>query len=367
MIAVRSLRRAIVSLVLVGMSSTVLTSCHGLPHAHAVMTGLAFPAGFTIDPDGHQIWYAERYTGEIRRRDLRGGEDTLVWTVTNVLTAGEQGLLGLALHPNWPSSPFLYAYASRNVGGARNQILKISLFFGVGVAQQVIMDDPGIATVHNGGRIKFGPDGNLYAVIGEHANAANAQSIFGNANLAGKVLRMTPNGGVPAGNPFTNSFVWAYGIRNSYGFTFDPGRGNLWLTDNGPTCNDEVNRIVKAGNYSWGAQATCATPPNPPLNTNQSGPSPRRQPQKFYSAQGITGTAFCSRCGLGTNLDGRLFSTVNNGQLHSLTLDGTRTAVVRDDIVYDHPSGILSIETRGPGQPVYFSDSTAIYQLTVAG
>jgi glucose/arabinose dehydrogenase len=229
------------------------------------------------------------------------------------------------------------------------------------------MDDPGIATVHNGGRIKFGPDGNLYAVIGEHANAANAQTINGNANLAGKVLRMTPDGGVPADNPFAGSLIWAYGIRNSFGFTFDPSQGNLWLTDNGPTCNDEVNRIVKKGNYSWGSEATCATPPNPPLNTNQSGSTPRQQPQQFYSAQGITGTAFCTSCGLGNDLEGRLlFSTVNNGQLHSLTLNGPRTSVVSDTIVYDHPNGVLSIETRGSGQPIYFSDSTAIYQLSLA-
>jgi glucose/arabinose dehydrogenase len=331
------------------------------------MTGLDFPAAFTIDPDGHEIWYAERFSGEIRRRDLSNGRDTLVWTVSNLLTAGEQGLLGLALHPNWPSSPYLYAYASRNVGGARNQVLKIPLYFGIGYAQEVIMDDAGIAAVHNGGRIKFGPDGNLYAVVGEHANAANAQTINGNANLAGKVLRMTPDGGVPGDNPYAGSFVWAYGIRNSYGFTFDPENGNLWLTDNGPACNDEVNRIVENGNYAWGAEATCATPPNPPVNTNQSGPTPRQQPQLFYSAQGITGTTFCTNCGLGNDLEGRLlFSTVNNGQFHSLTLNGPRTSVVSDAIVYDHPSGVLSVETR-PGQPVYFSDSSAIYQFLLAG
>ncbi len=364
----RMLQRVIVSLVLVGLSSTVLTSCHGLPHAHAVMTGLQFPGAFAIDPDGHEIWYAERFSGEIRRRDLNNGNDTLVWSVRNLITAGEQGLLGLALHPNWPSTPYIYAYASRNVGGARNQILKISLFFGIGTSQQVIMNDPGIAPVHNGGRIKFGPDGNLYVADGEHANPANAQTINGNANLGGKVLRMTPNGGVPAGNPFAGSFVWAYGIRNSYGFTFDPRQGNLWLTDNGPECNDEVNRIIRAGNYAWGPGETCATPPNPPANTNQSGPQPRRLPQRFYPAQGITGTAFCNGCGLGDKLEGRLlFGTVNNGQIHSLTLNGPRTAIVSDTIVYDHPSGVLSIETRGPGQPVYFSDASAIYRLTLVG
>ncbi len=360
--------RTLGSFAMVLVVSTTLTSCHGLPHAKAVITGLDFPAGFTIDPNNHVIWYAERFTGEIRRRDLSTNQDTLVWTVTNVITSGEQGLLGLALHPGYPSSPFLYAYASRNVGGERNQVLKITLSQGVGTSQQVIMDDPNIGSNHNGGRIKFGPGGNLYVAIGEHGNAANAQTINGNTNLAGKVLRMTPDGGVPADNPFAGRFVWAYGIRNSFGFTFDPSNGNLWLDDNGPECNDEVDRILKGGNYSWGPEATCATPPDAPQNTTQSGPTPRRQPVRFYgSAMGITGTAFCWNCGLGAGINGRLlFSTFNNGQFHSLTLNSSRTAVVNDVIVYDHPTGVLSVETR-PGQPVYFSDSSAIYELTPVG
>ncbi len=362
------LRRIIVSSVLLALSSTVLTSCHGRPHAQAVIRGLNFPAAFTIAPNGHEIWYAEKNNGEIHRRDLNTRKDTLVWTVPNVIAAGEQGLLGLALHPNWPSSPYVYAYASRNVAGvARDQILKISTSLGKGYAQQVIMDETNIATIHNGGRIKFGPDGALYAVVGEHGNPANAQTVNRNINLGGKVLRMTPNGGVPAGNPFPGSFVWAYGIRNSFGFTFDPTQGSLWLTDNGPACNDEVNRIVKAGNYGWGPEATCSTPPNTPLNTNQSGFLPRL-PIRFYPAQGITGTAFCTGCGLGSTLEGSLlFSTVNRGQFHSLTLNAQRTGVVNDTIVYDHPSGVLSVETQGPGHPVYFSDSTTIYRLTLLG
>jgi glucose/arabinose dehydrogenase len=359
------LRRAVVSVALLVVSAGVLSACHGHPHAKAVITGLEFPAAFTLDPNNQAIWYGERNTGEIRRRNLQTGQDTLVWTVTNVLTAGEQGLLGIALHPNYPQSPFLYAYASRNVNGARNHILRITIFNGVGISSQVILNDPGIGAFHNGGRIKFGPDGNLFAVIGEHGNAANAQIVNANTNLAGKVLRMTPTGGVPSDNPFPGSLVWARGIRNSYGFGFDPVTDGLWLTDNGPSCNDEVNRIIRSGNYSWGAEATCASPPPAPQNTNQSGTG-RIQPLAFYPAQGITGLAFCDGCGLSATFEDRaFFSTVNNGQLHSLTLNAARTAIANDTVVYDHPSGILSIESR-PGRPVYFSTANAIYRFSYA-
>jgi glucose/arabinose dehydrogenase len=356
-----------VSVTVLFVSAIVLAGCHGNPHAKAVITGLEFPAAFTVDPsDNNAIWYGERNTGEIRRRDLQNGQDTLVFTVSNVLTAGEQGLLGLALHPSFPQSPYLYAYASRDVNGARNHILRITISNGVGVSSQVILDDPGITPNHNGGRIKFGPDGNLYAAIGDHSSSANAQIVNGNANLAGKVLRMTPTGGVPADNPILGSLVWARGIRNSFGFAFDPVTNGLWLTDNGPSCNDEVNRILRGGNYGWGSGATCTTPPPAPQNTNQSGTAPI-QPAAFYTSQGITGLAFCDGCGLSPPFEDRIFfSTVTNGQLHSLTLNAARTAVVSDSVVYDHSAGILSIETQ-PGRAVYFSTANAIYRFEYAG
>jgi glucose/arabinose dehydrogenase len=361
------MRRILCTLAIGLFASTALTGCHGGLHAQAVMTGLDFPAAFAVGPDNDTIWYAERLTGEIRSRKLSTGEDTLVWTVPNLLTNGERGLLGIALHPKYPATPLLYAFATRELLGVpRNQLLKITLSGGVGVSQISILGDHGIANNHNGGRILFGPDGNLYVVTGDHQNPANAQTIDGNSNLGGKVLRVTPDGGVPSGNPFAGSAVWAFGIRNSFGFAFDPTPGSMWLTDNGPNCNDEVNRIVGGGNYSWGPAQTCVSPPPAPQNTNQDGPVPRLQPNVNYAdAKGITGAAFCSGCGLGAAFNGRLLhSFVNDGVLHKLTLDAARTSIVGNEVVYDHPSGILSMETR-PGQPIYFSDAGAIYKLTV--
>jgi glucose/arabinose dehydrogenase len=357
------MRRVGIAVIGILLASSLLSGCFGLPHAQAVITGLDFPGAFTLDPNNHEIWYAERFNGEIHRRDLTTNQDTLVYTVSNLITAGEQGLLGIALHPNFPASQFVYAYASRNISGNRNQILKITLSGGVGVSEQVLIDDPGITTIHNGGRIKFGPDGNLYAVIGEHSNPANSQTINGNTNLAGKVLRMTPDGAVPGDNPIAGSFIYAFGIRNSYGFSFDPANNNLWLDDNGPSCNDEVDLIIAGGNYAWGPEQTCVQPPPNPQNTNQSGPLPRILPKKFYPAMGITGSAFCSSCGLASGFNGKLLlSTVNDGKFHMLTLNAARDTVTSDVVVYDHPSGVLSLETR-PGQPIFFSDATSIYRL----
>jgi glucose/arabinose dehydrogenase len=358
---VRTVRR-IIGLAVVGLlAGTTLTGCHGGPHATALITGVSWPTSFFVTPDNDAIWYSVRFSGAIRRRNLSTNQDTLVYRVTNVLGGGEQGLFGLARHPNYPSSPYVYAYATRQVGGsARNQVLRITISNGVGVASQVIFDSTA-GSHHNGGRIQFGPDGRLYIVVGENAVAANAQNLSG-FNKAGKIHRVAPNGAVPADNPIAGNTIWAYGIRNSFGFGFDPINGQLWATDNGPDCNDEVDRIAKGGNYAWGPNATCAG--TAPDNTNQDGPLPRKKPRRLYvTSRGITGLAFCSRCGLGSAVNGALLvGAANNGHIRRLILDAGRANVVSDNLIYDHTGPVLSVEAR-PGQPVYFSDSGAIYRL----
>src|SRR5207247_9759142 len=112
------------------------------------------------------------------------------------------------------------------------------------------------ATNHNGGRILFGRHKRLFIIIGENANSANAQDL--SSNLRGKILRVNTNGKPVASNPFGNR-IWAYGIRNSFGFAFDPTTHHLWETENGPECNDELNLIVRAGNFAWGPNESCGS------------------------------------------------------------------------------------------------------------
>jgi glucose/arabinose dehydrogenase len=331
--------------------------------ATPVATGLSWPAAFTFLPDG-RIFYGERFTGEIRLRDPATGTDSLVFTVPNVAGDGEQGLLGLALHPDYPAEPglHLYAYVTRTVGGATvNQILRIRITQRhVGYRWGVIYQ-AAATQFHDGGRIMFGPDKQLYVVTGDAQNPANAQTL---GNTFGKILRMTSTGGVPADNPFGN-LVWAYGIRNSYGFNFDPATQSLWETENGPACNDELNRITRGANYGWGPSQTCSTPPAAPVNTNRDGPSPVL-PLAFYTpTTAPTGLAFCSGCGV-PDLEGRLvYGTWNTRQIRAVTLNGARTAVVSEAPVYNHSAGILSVE-RAPNGSIFFSDGSGIHRLAAS-
>jgi len=330
--------------------------------AQAVLTGLPFPAGFTFAPDG-RIFFGERYTGNIEVYDPSSEKTTLFYTVPNVVSGSERGLLGLALHPDYPATPLAFAYATRRVSGEDvNQILRIREEGGVGVRRKAIWTGQA-ASSHNGGRILFGPDGKLYAFVGERGDPSNAQLL---TNDYGKVLRMTAQGKVPAGNPFADSLIYSYGHRNSFGFAFDPETGDMWETENGPDCNDEVNHVRRGRNHGWGPNRTCEIPPEPPLNTNQDGPNPVL-PELWYTPTiAPTGAAFCDGCGLGTDYDGRLlFGAYNDARIRRVTLSANRNHVRSEVKALTHSRPIISMEVAPDGS-IFFSDTSGIYKLVPA-
>ena len=321
--------------------------------ASPIVTGLDFPAAFTIGRDG-RIFYGERFTGEIRVYDPANGSDTHFATIPNVANQGERGLLGLATLPG-AIHLSVFAYATRNVGGVpTNQIIEVT-----SILRVIFSSNTPSQLNHNGGRILFGPEGNLYAVIGDAQNPSNSQDL---AKHAGKILRLTPTGGVPGDNPFPGNLVWSYGLRNSFGFNFDPLTGRLWQTENGPECNDEINLVAKGANYGWGSHATCATPPAPPANTNQDGPNPVMPLAWFTPPTAPTGVAFCVGCGIPSSEGNLFFATYNTRQIIRVVLDANRTGIASIGMVYTHPRPILSME-RGPDRAIYFSDTSGIYKL----
>jgi glucose/arabinose dehydrogenase len=346
--------------------SSAAPASGSVPGAYAadpVATGLNFPAAFTFAPDG-RIFYGERLDGDIRVLNPSNGSNTLFFHVPNLIGDGERGVLGLALHPSYPAKPYLFAYVTRDIAGVpTNQIIRLTDQGGTGVGMQVIFQSNVVSDLrHNGGRILFGPDNKLYAMIGDAANAVNAQDLSKNA---GKILRMTTIGNVPKDNPIPGSYVYSFGHRNSYGFAFDDRSGLLWETENGPACNDEINVSLPGKNYGWGDDWTCATPPTPPVNTNRDGSAPLL-PEFWYTPTiAPTGAVFCELCGLASGTGRMFFGAVNTGEIRRVVLTADRTHGVRAAVVYQHPDGILSME-RGPDGRLYFSSFDGIYVLTNA-
>ncbi len=333
--------------------------------AKRVVTGIDGPAGFTFLKDG-RIVYLERGTGEIHIYSPKRQTDHRFFTIPGVNGDGERGALGVAVGPSWPSPQTLFVYVTRSAGGGlKNQIVKVTRSAGH-VSMRVLMSAPSSASpYHNGGRILFGPDGMLYAIVGDGHDSTNAQDL--SANLRGKILRMTPSGGVPSDNPIPGSRIYAFGIRNSYGFTFDPGTSRLWESENGPECNDEMNLIVAGANFGWGPQENCQG--SSPDDTNGSGPSPRYGPKLWFEQTiGITGAAFCHGCGLTGAVEGDLFfGCVNDGILRRVSLNAARDDVAGSpsNVLNSPNDAIYSMET-GPDGRIYFSDFQGIYRLARA-
>jgi glucose/arabinose dehydrogenase len=213
-----------------------------------VASGLDIPWALAFVPDG-RLFFTQRDSGQIRM--IAGGvlQPSPVITLPVCCASGEGGLLGLAADPDFAANGFLYAfYTHTEFGAPVNRIERLRVSGGTAVRDRVLLDRiPGSLDRHNGGRLKTGPDGMLYAGTGDSNDQALPQRP---GSLAGKILRMTRTGEVPADNPFPGSFVYTLGHRNAQGLAWD-GSGALYATEHGPRSNDEVNRIVPGENYGW--------------------------------------------------------------------------------------------------------------------
>jgi glucose/arabinose dehydrogenase len=132
-------------------------------------------------------------------------------------------------------------------GKTLNRIISLKLKDHTWKEEKVLLDGIPGGMVNNGGRIKIGPDGMLYATTGDVGQSSNAQKLD---SLAGKILRMNVNGGIPADNPFKNSYIYTYGHRNPQGLAWDNGK-NLYSSEHGESGHDEINLIQAGKNYGW--------------------------------------------------------------------------------------------------------------------
>ena len=171
--------------------------------------------------------------------------------IPGVREAGEGGLMGMALHPGFPDTPWIYlCHTHDGTDGLTNRVVRFAYRDGVLSDRRVMLDGIPGASIHDGCRLEFGPDGSLFVTTGDAGDAEDAQE---REWLAGKILRLTDDGEAPEDNPF-DSTVWTLGHRNPQGLAFDD-RGRLWSVEHGPSGfrsgRDELNRIRKGANYGW--------------------------------------------------------------------------------------------------------------------
>jgi glucose/arabinose dehydrogenase len=284
----------------------------------------------------------------------------------NVDTCSERGLLGIAIDPAFNTNRYVYVYYTVKGNSAcsntTNQVVRFTEVNGVGQNPVTIFTSPAVgAGNHNGGNIRFGPDGKLYISVGDDSNPANSQNL-GSPN--GKIHRINPNGAIPTDNPFYGQqgklgSIFAYGLRNSFDLDFDPVTGGLFASENGPNCDDEVNRIVAGYNYGWRPNYPCGDT-NPNFNSI---------PALFRWTPTIapTGITFY-RSGPRKSL---LMCSYNDGKLHRLVLSSNRQQILQDLIV-PLPSGVNcneDVETGSDGALYFVSGggytTATLYRLSI--
>ncbi|SEK40459.1 Glucose/arabinose dehydrogenase, beta-propeller fold [Roseateles sp. YR242] len=211
-----------------------------------VATETDLPWGMLALPDG-QLLYSRRDVRDVVRLNPSTGVKTVVGVLSNAAgTDGEGGVMGLAASPNFPTGDsWLYIMYTT---ATDNRIVRVRYVNGAldMSSLQVLLSGVLRNKYHNGGRLRYGPDGKLYVATGDAQNGDFAQNT---SHLNGKVLRMNVDGTVPSDNPFGN-LVWSYGHRNPQGLAFD-AQGRLWEQEFGDSTMDETNLIQKGGNYGW--------------------------------------------------------------------------------------------------------------------
>lgn len=178
--------------------------------------------------------------GEMERQSVEFEKD--------LATTSEAGLLGFVLDPDFQESNLAYAYYTyEDSTGQFNRIITLHLEDNVWDEESMLLDKIPSGSYHHGGRLKIGPDGKLYATVGDASEPEIAQEPN---SLGGKILRMNLDGSIPTDNPFSHSYVYSYGHRNPQGMTWLPD-GTLYASEHGNSANDEINRIEASQNYGW--------------------------------------------------------------------------------------------------------------------
>jgi glucose/arabinose dehydrogenase len=303
-------------------------------------------------------------------------------------TGGERGLVGMAVDPDFASNGWLYVYYTTSE--PRNRVGRFTVVGNVAnpTSEVLVWENPDLAAdYHHGGAIEFGPDGRLYIATGDQFNSDNAQNL---SNQHGKMLRLEPDGQIPADNPFVglpgaDEAIWAYGLRNPFRFTFDPLDGTLWIGNVGGNNSDsweEIDRGVAGANYGWPDQegpecfiSNCAGITFPDFSYQHDDPD-------YWAGQnqGSISLGPVYRAGaFPAEYQGNLFfGDYANGFIRRLVIDGGGTVV--GDVLFDSspdggtivdlevgPDGALYTVTVGIAYSPPLNDEGAVHRIAFVG
>lgn len=324
--------------------------------------------GMEFAPDG-RLFYTEKETGNVRVVDAAGvlQRDPVIHFRVDAL--GERGLIGIALDPNFSENHFIWVYMTvpKVIDGVYKvwqQVIRFQEENNIGHDPLVLLEVPYESrdySWHTGGRLRFDEEGYLYVSIGDNANAANAEDL---TVYPGKIHRFEVIGDalhIPDDNPWENNSAFAIGLRNPIDFVFDPYSDSIFATENGPSCDDEINLIQAGHHYGWREGY------NPISDCDDERPG--EHPEYTYPLLHYTPTIAPVGIGVYTGdqipvFEGNVFFCAwKDGQMRSLTLNSQRDQVVYEEIVDLRGAACHTAVLTGPDGALYFASSSGIYRL----
>ena len=307
-----------------------------------IATALDFPWALAFAPDG-RLFITER-PGRVRILDLAARTSETALILDDVSAPGAAGALGLALDPDYAQTRLVYLYYTARVsaGGAVNRVVRYRETGGRLGERAVLIDNIPAAGIHDGGRLRFGPDGLLYVTNGDAANTGLPQDL---GSLAGKILRVNPGGTTPRGNPFS-SLIYSYGHRNPQGIDWHPGTGELWATEHGATGNDEINVIEAGVNFGW-----------PRIEGTQTMAGMRAPIAAYNPAIAPSGASFYRGQAFPAFVDNLFIATLRGAHILRLRLDGAARRIAAQERLLENEYGRIRDVVSGPDGSLYFATS----------
>jgi glucose/arabinose dehydrogenase len=320
-----------------------------------LITSMAFA------PDG-RLFFSEKNSGEIRvmSPDFELQDEPFV-RVNDVYASWEQGMLGIAIDPDFEENGFVYLYYTAlidtedgNGGKVINRLVRFTDDDGMGIETKVLVDSiPASRGYHSGGALAFGPDEKLYYTVGDATEHIFAQDP---SIAVGKIHRINKDGSIPGDNPYTNSPVYTLGHRNMYGIAFDADGAGL-VTENGDFHYDELNVIIKGGNYGF----PTLQPPNlPPERVDNDSVKPVRT---YWDAIAPTQMIYYDR-GAIPELNGTFIFGSFTGDLYAVRLSENKSRIeVEDKIELGHFPFVPTVAVaQSPDGGIYYG-GYQIYRL----